>query len=214
MYLQPALILCILIPQIYLLQDGRPTPQIGRTLSTCLLETTRDKESLVLVERKSKRPHAKQGHIFLYRIYEVRDDTLSNIPKRRKLIDLPDIPTHDRMGAPPTIRSGGLLWDVNSDQLFIVTAKSIGASIIIRLHTILGAEFRNNMELTTESVQLLGIMEHHEDELEGPITSISLEIYDGVLHIQSRRSQEDVVFREFNYDLKTKKISKSKSGSK
>jgi len=79
----------------------------------------------------------------------------------RVLSRIPDILTHDRVGAPAAVRSACTHWVPAQGHLYIAIGKAIGPGIIINLFKIDTEPIAGQSSVAQSSAELVAVTEHH-----------------------------------------------------
>jgi hypothetical protein len=130
-------------------------------------------------------------------------------PEDRVLLDLPDIPTHDVLGEPPTARGGALVVDWQTRKAFVIVGKAIGSGLILRAYEV-SFQQDNDGRLTLEAgkeptAETTAKLKEVDDD--GPL-SINAEMLTDKLFIRASRTRNVIAETKLRFDRNESKFVK------
>ena len=147
--------------------------------------------ALILEESRIRRSAPKRGFKYVFRVRLARDVASGDAKRGEIAIEIPDIRTHDRVGAPEPIRTGTLYWSDQSQFLYVVTVKSIGRIAIFRVHEFVGNEVLDVRRNTPAQARQVTHLEVHNDSVAESITVVNVIHDEQGTHIIGRVSRDD-----------------------
>lgn len=145
--------------------------------------------ALILEESRIRRSAPKRGFKYVFRVRLASAGASGDTKRRQIVIEIPDIRTHDRVGAPEPIRAGTLFWSDTSQFLYVVTVKSIGGIAIFRVHEFVGNEVLDVGGNTPAQARQVTHLEVHNDSVAESIRVVNIIHEEQGTHIIGRGSR-------------------------
>lgn len=162
---------------------------------------------LVLAKTRLEEPH--RGYKYVFQLVNVLPLEEGRQARNRELlVEFPDIPTHDRMGAPNPVRAGALAVDTQTQRIFVVVSKSIGRRLIMRVYEIPRDESTGAIAAHKVSPRAIAQIEDHGSETDAPVQTLIARTISHSILITANPSDGDTRARKFSLDLRTKSFSK------
>ncbi len=211
--------LAILFSQLgmlFALQGDTGIRAIAPALDDVLLDSREyfhrnDRRALELRAVRERLPDGSAGNRFRFHLVNIkRAADRNNAATRETVSELPDIPTHDVLGAPPIVRGGAILIQWESRVVYVVTGKSIGRNVILRVHEILIKEAEDgapSFELHgLEPLAQTSAALANDDE---PVLRVRAEMDNGNLKIGASRTRGNEAGLQFRLNVETKSLVRS-----
>ncbi|UCC32017.1 MAG: hypothetical protein JSU86_07005 [Phycisphaerales bacterium] len=166
---------------------------------------------LELAKALLEEPH--RGYRYVFRLFKLAASHETRKNRRRGLLaELPDIPTHNRIGAPDPVRAGALVVDSEGQRIFVIISKSIGGHVILRAYGFALGESAEQVVAQKVPPRPFAQIEDHGGETDGSVRSLTAHIEENAILITAKASDTDARDREFLLDLGTKSLSKKRTG--